>query len=395
MTRKISGIEAQKSYQTTSSQVSETTLSELAKQQSLGVSSPDIISSQTAHTKCKFLRETADILCLSHLRWHFVYQRPQHILSRCVQGRRVYFIEESVFSKKPLGRLDVSQNDSGVVVVVPHLPEGLSEEHINTDLRLLLDSLFAEQNSSYYICWYYTPMVIAFTNYLQPQVIVYDCMDELSVFKGASPKLKDYEAELFHRADLVFTGGQSLYENKVNQHPNVYAFPSSVDVAHFSQVRQLEEPADQASIPHPCLGFFGVIDERMDIELLRGVAEACPDWHFVIISPVVKIDSATLPQYENIHFTGSRHYNELPVSLAGWDLTMLPFARNELTRFISPTKTAEYLAGAKPVVSTSIRDIVRPYGESKLVRIAETRFLSLLSPPPNRQWGKIMQHQGG
>jgi UDP-galactopyranose mutase len=171
---------------------------------------------------------------------------------------------------------------------------------------------------------------------------------------------------------LVFTGGQSLYENKVNQHPNVYAFPSSVDVAHFSQVRQLEEPADQANIPHPRLGFFGVIDERMDIELLHGVAEACPDWHLVIIGPIVTIDPATLPQHDNIHYLGSKNYNEVPISLAGWDLAMLPFARNESTPFISRTKTAKYLAAAKPVVSTSIRDVVRPYGESKLVRIADT-----------------------
>ncbi len=205
-------------------------------------------------------------------------------------------------------------------------------------------------------------MAIAFTRHLQPQAVVYDCMDELSAFQGASPTLKNYEAELFSRADLVFTGGQSLYESKVNQHPNVYAFPSSVDVPHFGQARNLQEPADQAHIPHPRLGFFGVIDERMDIELLAGIAEARPDWHLVIIGPVVKIDPATLPQHENIHYLGGRDYKQLPAYLAGWDLAMLPFARNESTRFISPTKTPEYLAAGRPVVSTSIRDVVRPYG---------------------------------
>ncbi|MBD2497410.1 UDP-galactopyranose mutase [Nostoc sp. FACHB-280] len=372
MTQKKSGIKAQKSNHMTSSQVSETTLSELAKQSSLGVSSTDFTSSQKANRKDTVFTDTPDIVCFSHLRWNFVYQRPQHILSRCVQERRVYFIEEPVFSKETLGRLDIRQDDHGVVVVVPHLPEGLSEEGINADLCLLLDGLFAEYSISNYICWYYTPMAIAFTNHLQPQAIIYDCMDELSAFKGASPKLKGYEAELFRRADLVFTGGQSLYENKVNQHPNVYAFPSSVDVAHFAQARNIAEPADQANIPHPRLGFFGVIDERMDIELLRGVAETRPDWHLVIIGPVVKIDPAILPQRENIHYLGSKDYKELPAYLAGWDLAMLPFARNEATRFISPTKTPEYLAAAKPVVSTSIRDVVRPYGESKLVRIADT-----------------------
>ncbi|MBD2214050.1 UDP-galactopyranose mutase [Nostoc linckia FACHB-104] len=333
------------------------------------------LHSSSSHKKTQpteTFKDTPDIICLSHLRWNFVYQRPQHLLSRCAQGKRVFLIEEPIFSADPLARLDINEDGSGVVVVVPHLPQNLSQEAINADLQVLIDGLLVEQKINKYICWYYTPMAIAFTRHLQPQAVVYDCMDELSAFKGASPTLKNYEAELFRLADLVFTGGQSLYESKVNQHPNVYAFPSSVDVPHFAQARHLPEPADQAHIPHPRLGFFGVIDERMDIELLAGIADSRPDWHLVIIGPVVKIDPATLPQRENIHYLGSRDYKQLPAYLAGWDLAMLPFALNESTRFISPTKTPEYLAAGRPVVSTSIQDVVRPYGESNLVRIADT-----------------------
>jgi len=315
---------------------------------------------------------TPDLICLSHLRWNFVYQRPQHLLSRCSQGRRVFFIEEPIFSQEPLGRLHVT-NHNGVWVVVPHLREGLSQETVNAELQLLIDGLLAEFEIIKYTCWYYTPMALGYTCHLQPEAVVYDCMDELSGFQGAPPELKNYEAELFRRANLVFTGGQSLYESKVNQHPHVYAFPSSVDVAHFAQSRNYsEEPADQANIPHPRLGFCGVIDERMDIELLRGIAEARPDWHLVLIGPVVKIDPNILPTRDNIHYLGAKDYKELPTYMAGWDLAMLPFARNESTRFISPTKTPEYLAAAKPVVSTSIRDVVRPYGDLQLVRIADT-----------------------
>ncbi|QIR35423.1 UDP-galactopyranose mutase [Tolypothrix sp. PCC 7910] len=338
-------------------------------------SGTSLLHSSSSHKKTQpteTFKDTPDIICLSHLRWNFVYQRPQHLLSRCAQGKRVFFIEEPIFSADPVARLDISEDGSGVVVVVPHLPQNLSQEAINADLQVLIDSLLAEQKVNKYICWYYTPMAIAFTRHLQPQAVVYDCMDELSAFKGASPTLKNYEAELFRLADLVFTGGQSLYESKVNQHPNVYAFPSSVDVPHFGQARHLQEPADQAHIPHPRLGFFGVIDERMDIELLAGIADSRPDWHLVIIGPVVKIDPATLPQRENIHYLGSRDYKQLPAYLAGWDLAMLPFALNDSTRFISPTKTPEYLAAGRPVVSTSIQDVVRPYGESNLVRIADT-----------------------
>lgn len=350
----------------------QTKRSQLAETQSSSPSRLNLTLSNKKVQSTETFKDTPDIVCLSHLRWNFVYQRPQHLLSRCAQGKRVFFIEEPIFSEEPLARLDINEDSNGVVVVVPHLPQGLSEETRNADLQLLINSLFAEHNINKYICWYYTPMAIAFTRHLQPQAVLYDCMDELSAFQGASPTLKNYEAELFRRADLVFTGGQSLYESKVNQHPNVYAFPSSVDIAHFGQARNIQEPEDQAHIPHPRLGFFGVIDERMDIELLAGIAEARPDWHLVIIGPVVKIDPATLPQHENIHYLGGRDYKELPAYLAGWDLAMLPFARNESTRFISPTKTPEYLAAGRPVVSTSIRDVVRPYGESKLVRIADT-----------------------
>ncbi len=340
---------------------------------SMQASNPIQVSSKNKSATQIATKNTPDLVCLSHLRWNFVLQRPQHLLTRCSLGRRVFFIEEPIFSPDPVVRLEVTVDSSGVWVVVPHLHEGLSEDEKCAAQQVLIDDLFAEYGISKYICWYYTPMAIGCTQHLKPVAVVYDCMDELSAFKGAPPKIKEYEAEVFRRADLVFTGGQSLYEAKRNQHPNVYAFPSSVDVAHFATARNINsDPVDQAHIPHPRLGFFGVIDERMDIELLDGIAAAQPDWHLVMIGPVVKIDPAILPRRENIHYLGGKDYKDLPAYLAGWDLAMLPFANNESTRFISPTKTPEYLSAGKPVVSTPIRDVVRPYGQEKLVRIADT-----------------------
>ncbi len=313
-----------------------------------------------------------DLVCFSHLRWNFVYQRPQHLLSRAALERRVFFVEEPV-SDQGEPRLEVSQPQEQLTVVVPHLPRGLSEEAVNSAHQKLINDLFKLGHIHTYIVWYYTPMALTFTRHLKPVVTIYDCMDELTLFKGASPMLKKLEVELFSRADLVFTGGQSLYEVKRNQHPSVHCFPSSIDVAHFAQARQPgEEPADQADVPHPRLGFFGVIDERFDSPLLTSLAETRPDWHFVLIGPVAKIDRATLPQRDNIHYLGPKSYSELPAYLAGWDVALLLFARNDATRFISPTKTPEYLAGGKPVVSTSIQDVVQPYSEQQLVRIADT-----------------------
>ena len=317
--------------------------------------------------------EKPDLVCFSHLRWDFVFQRPQHLLTRCARDRRVFFIEEPIYGNGSM-RLDVRESDAGVYVVVPQLPEGLrSEIAINAVMKEMTRQLFAEHSIDRYVFWYYTPMALKFTDHFNPVASIYDCMDELSAFKDANSQLPSLEKQLFRCVDLVFTGGQSLYEAKCDQHPSVHAFPSSIDASHFGKARMaVQDPGDQSSIPHPRLGFFGVIDERFDSELLSQVAEKRPDWHFVMIGPIVKIDPASLPQHPNIHYLGPKKYNELPDYLAGWDIALLLFARNESTRFISPTKTPEYLAAGKPVISTSIRDVVRPYGELKLVEIADT-----------------------
>ena len=313
-----------------------------------------------------------DLVCLSHLRWDFVYQRPQHLLSRCAEGRRVFFFEEPVHDGGPL-RLEIKERGR-VRVVVPHLPDGLTSDVAREAAqRSMVERMLADHGVKDYVLWYYTPMALQFTRHLRPRAVVYDCMDELSAFKGASPLLRGLESELMSRADLVFTGGQSLYEAKRDRHPRVYAFPSSIDAAHFRTAREIDaEPEDQAAVPRPRLGFFGVIDERLDTGLLDEVARLRPRWQLVMIGPVVKIDPAALPRRANIHYLGMKSYGELPAYLSGWDVALLPFARNESTRFISPTKTPEYLAAGRPVVSTSIRDVARPYGQEGLVRIADT-----------------------
>ena len=312
-----------------------------------------------------------DLICLSHLRWRFVFQRPQHLMTRCARDRRVYFVEEPIVEGAIEPRLE-RDVDSGVTVLVPRLPEGLDDRAAAAVQCRLLEELIAQEQMVDYVLWYYTPMALSCTAHLQPVAIVYDCMDELSAFMGAPALLRAREADLLARASVVFTGGQSLYEAKRHQHGNIHPFPSSVDVAHFARARRIvADPPDQARIGHPRLGFFGVIDERMDLGLVAGVAAARPDWHIVMLGPVVKIDPATLPAAANIHYLGPKSYDELPQYVAGWDVALLPFARNEATRFISPTKTPEYMAAGKPVVSTSIRDVIRPYGQQGLVRIAD------------------------
>jgi glycosyltransferase involved in cell wall biosynthesis len=314
-----------------------------------------------------------DILCFSHLRWNFVFQRPQHLLTRAARERRVFFFEEPLYDSS-VPRVESRRDPSGVVVAVPHLPPGTTPDAAARLQRTLLDRFLTAHRIGLFLAWYYTPMALAFSDHLHPVATLYDCMDELSGFTGAPPGLREAEASLLARAHLVLTGGHSLYEAKRRFHHNVHACPSSVDAQHFRRARADREsaPPDQAHIPSPRLGFFGVIDERLDRDLLAQVSMARPDWHFVLIGPVVKIDPGSLPRGANLHYLGQKTYAELPDYIAGWDVALLPFARNDATRFISPTKTPEYLAAGRPVVSTSITDVVRPYGELGLARIADT-----------------------
>jgi len=314
-----------------------------------------------------------DLICLSHLRWDFVYQRPQHLISRFAPQHRVFFVEEPVFdSETPW--LHVTARPGGVQVLVAHLPWGPTEEEHGHMYRRLLGDFMREHGIENYVLWYYTPMMVSWTADLTPKSVVFDVMDELASFAGAHPELRGREARLLERADLVFAGGPSLYEGKKDRHPRVFYFASAVDVPHFAQARQAQaDPADQAAIPHPRLGFFGVLDERIDFDLLAGVADLKPEWQWIMIGPVSgKIPESTLVCRPNIHYLGGKDYKDLPAYLAGWDVAMMPFARNEATRNISPTKTPEYLAAGKPVVSTSIRDVVSLYGEQGLVRVADT-----------------------
>jgi len=319
------------------------------------------------------------LICFSHLRWNFVFQRPQHLMSRFAKDRRVFVFEEPIYlADLTTPFLDLVMDEStGVSIATPKLPQGLHDDQSREILTGLLDDLISEQKIERPVAWYYTPMMLAFSRHVAESAaaVVYDCMDELSNFKFAPPSLRDLERELMGLADVVFTGGYSLYEAKRGWHANIHPFPSSVDRAHFAKAQGLtpkDDPADQAALPHPRLGFYGVIDERMDLELLAAVADAHPEWSLIMVGPVVKVDPKDLPQRANIQYLGPKTYDQLPTYLAGWDVALMPFAINESTRFISPTKTPEYLAGGKPVVSTAIVDVKRHYGELEAVCVADT-----------------------
>jgi UDP-galactopyranose mutase len=313
------------------------------------------------------------VICFSHLRWSFVYQRPQHLMSRLALQRRVLFVEEPVFDGMT-SHMECRQESTNLSILTPHVDVRLAGQPglVTEALDFLLGQLVADERLGLPILWYYTPMALGFSSSLPKRMVVYDCMDELSAFAGAPIDLVARERQLIKRAQLVLTGGRSLFEAKRHLHHNVHFFPSSVDVDHFARALDAApDPEDQLPIAHPRIGFAGVIDERMDLPLLARVAQLRPQLHFVMLGPLAKIDPGSLPQAPNIHYLGLKAYADLPRYMGGWDAAILPFARNQATRFISPTKTPEYLAAGLPVVSTSIRDVVRPYGQMGLVRIAD------------------------
>jgi UDP-galactopyranose mutase len=313
------------------------------------------------------------LICFSHLRWDFVFQRPQHLMSRFAEDRQTVFWEEPIRSESGSSNLSLRTCDAtGVIVATPQLAVGLSLEAENALTKELLDSFLADHRGSV-TRWYYTPMMLSFSEHVPADCVVYDCMDELANFKGAPVELLVQEQRLFAQADVVFTGGFSLFEAKRGRHANIHPFPSGVDVDHFGKARlRGEDPVEQRDIPRPRFGFYGVIDERMDLTLLAELADARPDRSFVIIGPVVKIGEDELPRRPNIFYLGGKSYAELPEYVRGWDVAIMPFAINDATRFISPTKTPEFLAAGLPVVSTPITDVARHFGSIKAVAIAGT-----------------------
>jgi len=308
------------------------------------------------------------LIVFCHLRWDFVFQRPQHLMTRLAEHYNILFVEEPVHHEGQafLQKTEVAKN---ITVCRPHTPIqqwGFHDDQLPT-LQTLLADLVPQGERP--VVWFYTPMALPLLQSFEPSLVIYDCMDELAAFKNPPKQLLQRESALLNIADICFTGGPSLYESKRTRHANAYCFSSSVDAKHFRQAldKSNSHPA-QADVAHPRLGFYGVIDERFDTDLIKEVAAARPDWQIVLVGPVVKIDPANLPQGANIHYMGQRTYDELPKFLAGWDVCLLPFALNESTKFISPTKVLEYMAAELPSVSTPITDVKVPY--SHVVEIA-------------------------
>ena len=299
------------------------------------------------------------LVVLSHLRWTFVWQRPQHIISRLARDRRTWFVEEPVACDVDAPRLR-TEDHGAVTRVWLEVP---GEGHVGFDARCAASYADAVRQllgeSTDRTVWLYTPMALDMAGALRPSTLVYDVMDDLASFKGAPAELRLRHRQALRQADVVFTGGRSLHRGVLPHRPKgTHLFPSGVEPEHYAPASALR-PAQR---PAPVAGYVGVIDERVDLDLLGGLADALPDWEIQVVGPVAKIDADSLPQAPNLHYPGSAPYSRLPEVMAGFDVALMPFALNEATRSISPTKTLEYFAAGLPVVSTRVPDVVADHG---------------------------------
>ena len=320
------------------------------------------------------------IVVFSHLRWRFVWQRPQQFLSRFAETHPVLFVEVAEFDNTPGAppRLELTSPQAGVTVLNLHLDPNIEGSADVTDaIRAAVHEGMRTLSIENPLLWFYNPMDAGWVlGWLENRGIVYDCMDELSQFKDAPPELVRREADLMQAADVVFTGGIELFEKKSKQHPNVHFFGCAVEYDHFAQAQQDGPlPDDLAAIDGPRVGWFGVVDERVDYDLLREAARLRPDVHFVLVGPVVKVDPTSLPQSPNLHWLGGRDYKDLPLYCRGYDVCMMCFTLNEATEFINPTKALEYLATGKPVVSTAVKDVVRQYADTVAIARSPEEFV--------------------
>jgi len=318
--------------------------------------SPELIKNVSIKPPVPKIQSGFDLIVFSHLKWDFVYQRPQHIISGLSNTFRILFVEEPTMQHDFTIREITSYEVTPQITVLQ--PKGLSM----ADLGPALGDFLGKHRPG--ISWFYSGAFVPVLGEFDFDTIIYDCMDELSLFKHADSSLILQEKRLLLAADIVFTGGKSLYEAKRKVHPNVFCFPSSVDASHFEKaLNGIAIPDDIQNIIGPIVGYYGVIDERIDLELIRETAAQNPAVQFVLIGPVAKISDHDLPRAENIHYLGMKSYNELPGYLKRFDIAMMPFAINDATKFISPTKTLEYMAAGKPVISTRIEDVVKDYSD--------------------------------
>lgn len=326
------------------------------------------------------------IIALCHLSWDWVWQRPQQFLSRLAKTHPVLFVE-TYCSDVPQTTVRLRSVDAypNLTICEMHLPASRWNDgrYIDGERRRALRRALSNDLAGRFeraILWFNDPMAVtAFAGHLGESLIVYDCMDELSQFKGAPPTLVERERDLLEVADVVFCGGRKMRDKRLRVNPNSYFYGTGVDCRHFGSAQSATLAVDPeiAELDGPILGYFGVVDERIDYELLATLADADPSWHVVIVGPWTKVDPAEFPRRRNLHWFGARPYAQLPSITKGFTVCLMPFALNEATEYINPTKALEYMAAGRPVISTALDEVKSNFANVARIARSHEEFVTL------------------
>ena len=328
------------------------------------------------------------IIVHSHLAWDWVWQRPQQFHSRLAKTHPILFVEGPTASDQltaPRVTLREVSDYPNIVVLQMQMPASRfwsDGSWVDAERRRLVQSVLEGPLGRKFVNpvqWFYDPMAAtAFAGRMDEIAIVYDCMDELSQFKGAPAELVRRERELLAAADVVFAGGPKMAKSKRRLNPNCYSFGCGVDIKHFGKARRAttKVPREIAAMSGAVLGYIGVVDERIDYDLLAKLADYNRDWNLAIVGPWTKIDPADFPVRRNLHFLGNRDYGELPAYAKGFDICLMPFAKNAATEYINPTKALEYMATGRPIISTDIEDVVLQFSDVVSIATQHDEFIA-------------------
>lgn len=328
------------------------------------------------------------IIVHCHLCWDWVWQRPQQFISRLSKRHRILFVETIGPDPQlatPFARFYTPENLPNITVLRLQFPSWRWEDgdYVDRTRREMVQEFLKGPGRGQFdnpVQWFYDPMAVpAFHGQMNEILTVYDCMDELSKFKCAPPEIRTREASLLNEAEVVFTGGRKLWESKKLSNDNCHFYGCGVEVDHFARARAAETrvPEDLANIPKPVLGYFGVVDERMDYDLVAKLADANPNWSIAIVGPVMKVDPNSLPKRPNLYWLGQRQYADLPGFCKGFNVCLMPFALNESTEFINPTKALEYMASGREIISTAVPDVISNFSQVVKVGYSHDEFIAL------------------
>ena len=315
------------------------------------------------------------LVVFSSQRWHFAWQRTQQLLTRLASNYRITVVEPPLTTHRD-AYLECTPVAHGITLAVPHTrcdPGGFHADQFPVTARLLAQFM-REHAIVAPLVWLDTPAALPLVQALAPRAVVYDCHDDAAAH-GGDDGLRHLEEQLMRVADVVIAGGPSLYESHRARHANVHCIANAVAAAHFAppspsakSIEAVSARAIHAAIPNPRLGFFGVIDERIDLELLARVADLRPDWQIVMAGPLRGVTPAALPQRGNLMWLGAQTYAILPHLQAHWDLCLLPFKVDACAHHAAPIEALEFLAGQKSVVATPVHDVAALHGH--IVRLA-------------------------